>query len=77
MSWHITFFARTKFAAIERVKREQVVNTHFPEAAAESIIALVNWLPSTPRVISVTSSGSAYGEGGSAAISVQLVDLLE
>jgi len=77
MSWHVSFFSRTKSAAIERIQEEQAKNSHFPLAIATAIIAAINWLPQSLRVISVTTTGSAYDNGGSASMSVQLVDLLE
>lgn len=78
MSWHISFYARTKAIAIDRVNVERVTNTHFPVAAAEALTGLINWLPEQPKkLISIVSSGSSYDTGGNASLAVQLVDLLE
>lgn len=77
MSWHFSFYAKTKEVAIARIDKERSQNDHFPQGVADAVKGLVNFLPESKRLISVMSSGSSYDGGGNAAVTVQLVDLLE
>lgn len=78
MSWYVSFYARNKTVAIARIRAEQTTNTHFPGAIADAIAATINWLPDAPnKAVAVTSSGSGYGEGGTATSSIQTVEFLE
>lgn len=78
MSWYVSFYARNKTVAVARIRAEQVSNVHFPGAIADALAATVGWLPEAPnKAVAVTSSGSGYGEGGTATSSIQTVEFLE
>lgn len=78
MSWFVSFHARNKTAAVKRVMAEREINTHFPPVIADALVASINWLPDSPgKLLAVTTSGSAYADGGTCTSTVQLVEFAE